>query len=174
MNLSISSFDSWSGCFWNIVSHAFMIVRWYIFFGLIFIASSFTGESFGFLELAGGMATVFWEQNESLFCGDGEISRWGKCTMDKEGAGLILEEAGFGLEDLLLIQLVILLTFLRILAGLWWHILMQAGDPHFAMMEIIYLRKDVLGWLDGERVFNKLGLSCAKLRLKLTFLLRLS
>ena len=51
-----------------------MIVGWYIFFGLIFIASSFTGECFGFLELAGGMATFFLEQNESLFCGDGEYS----------------------------------------------------------------------------------------------------
>ena len=34
--------------------------------------------------------------------------------MDKEGAGLILEEDGFGLEDFLLIKLVIILTFLRI------------------------------------------------------------
>ena len=66
------------------------------------------------LNWQGGKAMVVWEQNESSFCGDREISRWGKCTTNKEGAGLFLGEAAFGLEDFLLIKLVIILTFLRI------------------------------------------------------------
>ena len=125
LKFSISSLDNWSGCFLNRASHAFMIVGWYIFFGLMLIPSSFSGESFG-CGLAGGMAMVGWEQNESSFCGDGEISRWGRCTTDKESAGFVSGEAGFGYDDFLLLKLVILFTFLRILAGLWWHILQQA------------------------------------------------
>ena len=34
--------------------------------------------------------------------------------MNKEGAGLVVGKAAFGLEDFLLIKLVIILTFLRI------------------------------------------------------------
>ena len=50
-----------------------------------------------------------------MFEGDGAISNPGKCIKDKTGSGRFI---GGEENDFLLLKLVILLTFLRILAGL--------------------------------------------------------